>query len=85
MTRVKGWAGGPSEARQPFADAWERVKHLHPQAVQNITHGYARNTVTLDSALTEGLTNIEKLVLADHGNACFGGEVHGTTVTIYTD
>lgn len=72
------------DRRRPFEEAWEHVRHLHPADV-SVTHGYAHNIVQLDHDKTVGLSDLEKLVLADSGNACFGGEVHGNVVKVYTD
>lgn len=46
--------------------------------------GYAHFTATLDPS-TADLTDQQKLLIADHGNGCFGGVVNGLHVKVYTD
>ena len=46
--------------------------------------GYAHFTVTLDPSVT-GLTDLQKLLIADDGNGCFGGVVNGQNIKVYTD
>ena len=65
--------------------AWEKVKHLYPQAIVNIERRYAKNIVQLDPNLTEDLNDFEKIILADRGNGSLGGEVNGNIVIVYTD
>jgi len=69
--------------------------HLHDQAYGSILgirdaivsrkQGFSQTTVVLDPVKVEGLTNLQKLVLADGQPSPFGGVVTGNTVTIYRD
>lgn len=64
--------------------AYGRVLGIR-DAVQAIRVGAGTTTVTLDPAKVEGLTALEKLVLADGQPSPFGGVVVGNLVTIYRD
>lgn len=46
--------------------------------------GYAHFTATLDPRASD-LTAQQKLLIADHGNGCFGGTVSHLNVKVYTD
>ena len=85
---VQGYATGnglDETTYQQHKDAWERVKHIQG-AILRKTYGYAQFTAVLDPKLTQGLTALEKLVLADGRTSPFGGCVeHGTTVIVYID
>ncbi|WP_334121897.1 hypothetical protein [Glutamicibacter sp.] len=69
--------------------------HLHDQAYGSILgirdaivsrkQGFSQTTVVLDPAKVAGLTDLQKLVLADGQPSPFGGVVTGNTVTIYRD
>jgi len=69
--------------------------HRHDQAYGSILgirdaivsrkQGFSQTTVILDPVKVEGLTNLQKLVLADGQPSPFGGVVAGNTVTIYRD
>ncbi|MBM7767328.1 hypothetical protein [Glutamicibacter nicotianae] len=69
--------------------------HLHDMAYGSIlgirdaivsrSQGCSQTTVVLDPAKVEGLTDLQKLVLADGQPSPFGGVVTGNTVTIYRD
>lgn len=69
--------------------------HLHDQAYGSILgirdavvsrkQGISQTTVVLDPVKVAGLTDLQKLVLADGQPSPFGGVVAGNTVTIYRD
>ncbi|UTT40226.1 hypothetical protein NMP99_02910 [Glutamicibacter mishrai] len=69
--------------------------HLHDIAYGRIVgirdaivyrkQGFSQTTVVLDPDKVAGLTDLEKLVLADGQPSPFGGVVTGNTVTIYRD
>lgn len=69
--------------------------HLHDQAYGSILgirdaivsrkQGFSQTTVVLDPVKVAGLTDLQKLVLADGQPSPFGGVVTGNTVTIYRD
>lgn len=84
MAYVNGYAFAAPEAVQEHRDAWDRVKHIKG-AILSDRSTYGRRTKTIDTDLTKGLTDLEKLVLADGGPSPFGGEVTSTTVVVYTD
>lgn len=54
-------------------------------ARQRASHGYAHQNVQLTHPDAGKLTPRQKLLIADGGNACFGGVVNGNNVKIYTD
>ena len=81
---VKGYAFEGPEQATAHRGAWQKVKSIEG-AVLSKRSGYAHQMVELDAAKVDGLTSLEKLVLADRGPSPFGGEVHGNTVKIYTD
>lgn len=64
--------------------AYGRVQGIR-DAVQAIRIGAGKTVVTLDPCKVEGLTALEKLVLADGQPSPFGGVVAGNQVTIYRD
>lgn len=54
-------------------------------AIVSRTSGYHQNCIVLDPALTAGLTDEQKICLADDFHGPFGGSVNGNTVIVYTD
>ena len=85
MGYVDGFAYQKPVAAKEHSDAYVRVKHI-ADAVLRTEYEKGRNVVHLDPAKTDGLSDLEKLVLADTpALGPFGGRVEGSTVTVYTD
>ena len=82
---IDGFAFRGPEQKQAHQDAWEKVKHIEG-AILRKRGGYASMTIELDPAKVEGLSPLEKLVLADQMPSPFGGRLESPTrVVVYTD
>lgn len=48
-------------------------------------HGYNQFSVVLQHPQISHLSARQKVLIADDGNACFGGRIEGNRVVVYTD
>jgi hypothetical protein len=86
MGYVKGYAFADSDVKVAHELAWHRVQQMNlAGAVLSRQSLYGRNEYRIDSVKTAGLSDLEKVVLVDGGPSPFGGNVSGSTVTVYTD
>jgi hypothetical protein len=82
---VKGQAYQPAEVREALVEAWNSVAHIdREKAIVSRDYQRGRTVYVLDREVTEGLTAIQKAVLAHGGVPDWGGYVTGYTVTIST-
>jgi hypothetical protein len=82
---VKGQAYEPAEVREELVAAWNSVAHIdRDKAILSRDYRRGSTVYVLDRELTEGLTAIQKAVLAHGGVPDWGGNVTGYTVTIST-
>ncbi|GAA5229222.1 hypothetical protein [Arthrobacter cryoconiti] len=84
MSSVNGYAFAGPEILDEHKAAFEQVKHIQGAVLSDVST-YARRTKRMDPEKTKGLTDLQKLVLADGGPSPFGGHVDGNTVAVYTD
>jgi hypothetical protein len=83
---VKGQAYEPAEVREELLEAWKSVAHIdRAKAILGREYQRGRTVYRLDRALTEGLTAIQKVVLAHGGIPDWGGTARGYTVTVNID
>lgn len=83
---VKGQAMSPPEVRDALLKAWQEVQHIdRNRAVLKREYMHGRTVYHLDPALVEGLTAVQKVVLAHGGVPDWGGYVTGSTVSINID
>ncbi len=84
---VQGHAMADPSVLRAHQEAWGRISRTidRSKAVISTEPKYGHTVYILDSALTAGLTDLEKVVLAYGGTVPFGGSVSGTRVEVFND
>lgn len=83
---VQGYAYASESVLEEHKAAAKEVAGIdRGKAIEHTEHLYGRNFYQLNPDLTDGLTDLQKVVLANGGPAPFGGSVEGRFVTVWND